>query len=66
MVSADSYATTVDTRQLGSTTINLVQGQIDHAVTRGSNVAALQPGMIRTFDDKEIWRSLTSSTQPLS
>jgi len=53
VVSADSYATTVDARQLGSSTINLVQGQIDHAVTRGSNIVwASQPGMIRTFDDK--------------
>jgi uncharacterized protein (TIGR02600 family) len=38
-------------RVLADTVVNLVQGQIDHAATAGSNTAwASQPGAVRLFD----------------
>jgi uncharacterized protein (TIGR02600 family) len=50
--SAASYSTTSVTRRLTDTAVNLVQGQINQATTRGNTYCwASQPGAIRVFDD---------------
>ena len=49
--SAASYSATATTHRLADTAVNLVQGQINQATTRGSNYCwASQPGAIRVFN----------------
>ncbi|PTY04031.1 hypothetical protein DB346_04345 [Verrucomicrobia bacterium LW23] len=41
---------TADARRLGDIAVSLVQGQINHATTQGTDIAwTSQPGMVRTF-----------------
>jgi len=48
---AAGYRASGEARQFGDIAVNLVQGQINHATTRGSNIAWVsQPGMVRTFN----------------
>ena len=47
---ASGYHASVVTRELADTAVNLVQGQINMATSRGADVAWIsQPGMVRTF-----------------
>lgn len=49
-ISAANYKATAGTRQLADTAINLVQGQVNQATSKGSSYAwASQPGAIRLF-----------------
>lgn len=48
---AGGFAAASSARQFADTAVSIVQSQINHATTRGSNVAWIsQPGMVRTFD----------------
>jgi len=50
-VASAGYRASAEARQFGDIAVNLVQGQINHATTQGSQVAWVsQPGMIRTLD----------------
>lgn len=51
VTASTGFRASVQAQQLADRTVNLVQGQINAASTRGSKVAwASQPGMIRTYD----------------
>ncbi len=64
--STASYSSSVAARQLGDVVVNLVQGQINDATSRGAGTAwASQPGAVRVFDStgglKTLYRLYSAS-----
>jgi len=58
-LSTASYSTGVAARQLGDVAVNLVQGQINDATSRGAGTAwASQPGAVRVFDNTGAMKTL--------